>query len=251
MHPLVELSDLHRVYPAGGRAAHALRGVNLRVEHGDFVALMGASGSGKSTLLNIAGGLDRPTSGVCRVNGVETSPAGHDRADATRDDEVGFVFPGFNFLPRASVLENIELPLLCRHRTLSATAMRERAALALARVGLAGLGDRSPADLTDEEKQRVATARALVGDPRLLLADDPARDLGPREAISLMDLFQQLNEQGLAIVLVTHELALARFCRRIALLRAGRIVSDRPVKTRAVAALARACLDLDASLGHE
>ena len=236
MHPVIEISGLHRVYPGGGQPVHAVRGVDLRVEPGEFVAVMGASGSGKSTLMNTLGCLDRPTRGGYRLDGVDTSGLDADALAEVRNRKIGFVFQGFNLLPRTSALENVELPMLYLRPALSGSEMVRRARESLARVGLAGREHHTPAELSGGQQQRVAIARALVLAPALLLADEPTGNLDTRTSVEIMGLFQELNERGMTIVMVTHELDVARFCRRIVVMRDGRVVSDRPVSPRNFAA---------------
>jgi putative ABC transport system ATP-binding protein len=243
MNPVIEITDLHRTYPGGGQPVHAVRGVNLRVERGEFVAIMGSSGSGKSTLMNTLGCLDRPTSGGFRLDGVDTSGLDSDALAEVRNRKIGFVFQGFNLLPRTSARENVELPMLYTHPSMRASEMRARADRALAQVGLAGREHHSPAELSGGQQQRVAIARALVLGPALLLADEPTGNLDSRTSVEIMGLFQQLNDQGVTIVMVTHELDVARFARRTLIMRDGRIVSDRAVWPRSFSAAELTRLD--------
>ena len=235
MGPVIELWDLHRIYQTGATAVHAVRGVTLRVEAGEFVAIMGASGSGKSTLMNLLGCLDRATRGTYRLDGLDVSRLDSDALAAIRNARIGFVFQGFNLLSRTTARENVELPLVYANPTPSRDAMRARATRALAQVGLADRLDHVPSELSGGQQQRVAIARALVLQPRLLLADEPTGNLDTRTSIELMEIFQHLNDAGMTIVMVTHEPDVARHARRTVVMRDGRISADRPVGQRLVA----------------
>jgi putative ABC transport system ATP-binding protein len=232
MHPIIELTGLHRVYRTASTAVHAVRGVNLRVDGGEFVAIMGASGSGKSTLMNVLGCLDRPTRGAYRLNGIDVSRLDSNVLAAIRNRSIGFVFQGFNLLPRTSALENVELPMLYASPTPRAATMRARAAVALKQVGLGDRANHVPSELSGGQQQRVAIARALVLDPVLLLADEPTGNLDTRTSVELMGIFQQLNDAGMTIVMVTHETDIAHYARRTVIMRDGRIVADQPVARR-------------------
>jgi len=230
---VIETIDLTRIYEAA-EPVHALRGVNLTVRPGEFVALMGASGSGKSTLMNTLGCLDTPTSGTYLLDGVDVGRLSRNERADLRNQKLGFVFQGFNLLPRTSAVENVELPLMY-DRTSRVTHPRKRAIEALERVGLGGRLDHQPSQLSGGQQQRVAIARALVNDPAVILADEPTGNLDTRTSIEVMHLFQELNDQGITIVLVTHEPDIARYAKRIVELRDGLIVSDRPVPNRRTA----------------
>jgi putative ABC transport system ATP-binding protein len=236
MAPIIELTDLHRVYRTAATAVYAVRGVSLTVAAGEFVAIMGASGSGKSTLMNMIGCLDRPTRGTYRLKGVDVSRLDGDALAALRNRWIGFIFQGFNLLPRTSALENVELPLVYANPTPGAAEMRRRAAATLAQVGLADRMHHAPGELSGGQQQRVAIARALVLDPVLLLADEPTGNLDSRTSVEIMGLFQQLNDAGMTIVMVTHEPDIARYARRTVGMRDGRIVVDRPIEHRLRAA---------------
>lgn len=230
---VIETIDLTRIYEAA-EPVHALRGVNLTVRSGEFVALMGSSGSGKSTLMNTLGCLDTPTSGTYLLDGVDVGRLSRNERADLRNQKLGFVFQGFNLLPRTSAVENVELPLMY-DRTSRVTHPRKRAIEALERVGLGGRLDHQPSQLSGGQQQRVAIARALVNDPAVILADEPTGNLDTRTSIEVMHLFQELNDQGITIVLVTHEPDIARYAKRIVELRDGLIVSDRPVPNRRTA----------------
>lgn len=211
---------------------HAVRGVSLEISKGEFVAVMGASGSGKSTLMNILGCLDRPTRGAYLLDATDVSELGRDELADIRNQKIGFVFQGFNLLSRTSALENVELPMLYEHRHLSSREQYERAQRALETVGLAERADHHPNQLSGGQQQRVAIARALVNQPALLLADEPTGNLDSQTSIEIMGVFQKLNEQGITIVMVTHELDIARYTKRNVIMRDGYVVTDTPVKDR-------------------
>lgn len=210
-------------------AVHALRGVNLTIESGEFVSVMGASGSGKSTLMNIVGCLDRPTEGVYYLDGTEVSGLSRNEQAEIRNRKIGFVFQGFNLLSRTTALDNVELPLIY-HRGEHMKNSKERAAACLDRVGLADRMDHFSQQLSGGQQQRVAIARALVNSPALLLADEPTGNLDSRTSIEIMELFQELNtREGVTIVLVTHEREIARYTKRCVEMRDGVIVQDQAV----------------------
>jgi putative ABC transport system ATP-binding protein len=234
-HPeLIRVEDVHKYYDLGETRVHALRGVSLLIERGEFVAVMGASGSGKSTFMNILGCLDKPTSGRYLLEGIEVSQLSKRELAAIRNRKVGFVFQGFNLLSRTTALENIELPTL--YAQVSKEEGQKRAQEALQ---LVGLGDRTmhfPSQLSGGQQQRVAIARALVNRPAILLADEPTGNLDSRTSVEIMDIFQKLNAKGLTIVLVTHEADVAQFARRSIQFRDGKIRRDAPIDSRPVAA---------------
>ncbi|MCB9869882.1 MAG: ABC transporter ATP-binding protein [Planctomycetes bacterium] len=235
---MLELRDVRMVYHMGDVAVHALAGVDLTIASGEFVAIMGASGSGKSTLMAILGALDRPTSGSYQLEGVEMTTLARTRLAALRNARIGFVFQSFNLLARTSALENVELPLLYA-RGIPSRERRRRALEALARVGLHGREHHTPGQLSGGQQQRVAIARALVNSPALVLADEPTGNLDSRVSAEIMGLFEELNDAGVTVVLVTHEPDIAACAKRCIVLRDGRILSDDPVVER-VSHLARA-----------
>jgi len=227
---LIELRDIHKEFPLGTTTVAALRGVSLDVAAGECVAIMGSSGSGKSTLMNILGCLDQPTRGDYRLEGVAIDGLKPAQLAEIRNRRIGFVFQGFNLLARTSALENVSLPLLYDRSGRNLDA-RAAASAALARVGLGDRLDHQPSQLSGGQQQRVAIARALVNRPALVLADEPTGNLDSRTTIEVMALFQQLNAEGITLVLVTHEAEVAAYCRRIVEVRDGRIRRDVPVPT--------------------
>jgi putative ABC transport system ATP-binding protein len=234
--PVVKLEDIHKIYGNGTEiSVHAVRGVTIDIQKGEFVALMGASGSGKSTLMNVLGCLDRPSQGRYLLDGVDVSNLDRNERADIRNQKLGFVFQGFNLLARTTALENVELPMLYTKQRVTAHDMRDRAMQALDIVGLANRADHLPNQLSGGQQQRVAIARALVNNPQVLLADEPTGNLDSRTSVEVMGVFQKLNEQGITILMVTHELDIARFCKRNLILRDGRVVSDVEVNPRLIA----------------
>lgn len=233
--PVIRVEDLHRVYRTGKNEVHALRGIDLTIDRGEMVAIMGASGSGKSTLMNILGCLDRPTSGSYLLDGVRVETLNKDQLADIRNTKIGFVFQGFNLLPRTSALENVELPLLY-DRTGRRIDTKAMAREALERVGLGERMDHEPSELSGGQQQRVAIARALVTRPAMILADEPTGNLDSHTSVEVMSVFQALNDEGVTIVLVTHEPDVAQYAKRIVELRDGRIIRDEPVLNRRLAA---------------
>ena len=232
MNAVIKLENVHKVYHTGEVDVHAVRGVSPEIKPGEFVAIMGASGSGKSTLMNIIGCLDRQTEGRYLLDGTDVSELGRDELADLRHQKIGFIFQGFNLLSRTSALENVELPMLYLHRHLSSRERRERAMRSLTLVGLADRAGHHPNQLSGGQQQRVAIARALVNQPALLLADEPTGNLDSQTSIEIMGVFQKLNEQGITIVMVTHELDIARYTKRNLIMRDGRVVSDVLVSDR-------------------
>jgi putative ABC transport system ATP-binding protein len=244
MTPVIAVRDIHKSYELGDVRVHALRGIDLDVRRGEFVALTGASGSGKSTFMHVLGCLDRPSSGHYLLNGRDVATLDGRALAHVRNREIGFVFQGFNLLARTTALENVELPMLYGPRVPGADR-RARAAAALGAVGLGERLDHHPNQLSGGQQQRVAIARALVNDPVLLLADEPTGNLDTRTSIEVMGIFQRLNSQGLTIVLVTHEPDIAEYATRIVAFRDGRVRSDTPVGVRR-----RADVELEAFDAH-
>src|SRR6266536_6197015 len=233
---LVRLIDVHKVYYTGEMEVPAVRGVSLEIKRGEFVALMGASGSGKSTLMNILGCLDRPTSGSYLLDDADVSGLNRDRLAAIRNRNIGFVFQNFNLLPRTSARENVELPLLYSAQRLTNAQLREKADRVLASVGLDGREDHHPSQLSGGQQQRVAIARALINDPEVVLADEPTGNLDSRTSVEIMAIFQQLNERGITILMVTHEQDIAAYAQRNVMMRDGIVRQDCAVTRRLDAA---------------
>jgi putative ABC transport system ATP-binding protein len=233
---VVKLSDVHKTYRTGEMEVHAVRGVSLEIQRGEFVALMGASGSGKSTLMNIVGCLDRPSAGRYILDDADVSGLDRDRLADIRNRKLGFVFQNFNLLPRTSARENVELPLLYGAHRLTNAQLREKADQVLASVGLQGREDHHPSQLSGGQQQRVAIARALINDPEVVLADEPTGNLDSRTSIEIMGIFQQLNQRGITIIMVTHEPDIASYARRNVVMRDGMVLNDRPVAQRLSAA---------------
>jgi len=223
--PVIQLDHIHKTYTMGDVAVHALRGISLTINEGEFVAIMGASGSGKSTTMNIIGCLDRPTRGTYILDGQDVSEMSKDERADIRCQKLGFVFQGFNLLSRTSALENVELPML--YLGVSAAERDRRAKEAIAAVGLAGREQNHPNQLSGGQQQRVAVARALVNDPALILADEPTGNLDSRTSVEVMEIFQRLNrERGITLVLVTHEPDIAQYAQRVVVFKDGKIRKD-------------------------
>jgi putative ABC transport system ATP-binding protein len=229
---VIQLHDVHKTYQTGEVEVKAVRGVTLEIHQGEFVALMGASGSGKSTMMNTLGCLDRPTRGKYYLDGIDVSQLNRDELADIRNEKVGFVFQGFNLLSRTSALENVELPMLYTRQRLDGHTQRERALKALEAVGLSDRADHTPNQLSGGQQQRVAIARALANQPALLLADEPTGNLDTGTSAEIMGVFQKLNDQGITIVMVTHELDIAKYTKRMVVMRDGKVVSDTPVANR-------------------
>jgi putative ABC transport system ATP-binding protein len=232
---VIRLDRVTKIYRSGRNEVPALRGVSLAVDRGEMIAIMGASGSGKSTLMNILGCLDAPTSGDYFLDDVHVNALGRNALADLRNQKLGFVFQGFNLLPRTSALENVELPLLY-DRTGRSLDTRALAGEALARVGLSEREDHVPSELSGGQQQRVAIARALVTHPAVVLADEPTGNLDSRTSVEIMALFQALNDQGITILVVTHESEIAAYAKRLVEVRDGRIIRDEAVRARRSAA---------------
>lgn len=228
MAPLIDVSNLNKIYSLGEVTVHAVADVSLQIERGAFVAIMGPSGSGKSTFVNLLGCLDRPTSGRYFLDGVPVESLDRDQLAVIRNQKIGFIFQTFNLLPRVSAQENVELPLLYTGADVPNSAGRARQALAS--VGLEGREQSLPSQLSGGQQQRVAIARALVNNPEILLADEPTGQLDSRTSVEIMKIFQTLNlQRGITILLITHSDEIAAYADRIVRFRDGRVVSDNPV----------------------
>ncbi len=232
MNAVIQLDEVQKTYHTGEVDIRAVRGVSLRIQPGEFVAIMGASGSGKSTLMNIIGCLDRTTAGCYKLDGVDVSRLNRDQLAEIRNQKIGFIFQGFNLLARTAAVENVELPMLYRQKNISSRERRHSALKSLEIVGLAQRAGHFPSQLSGGQQQRVAIARALVNQPALLLADEPTGNLDTQTSIEIMGVFQKLNAQGITIMMVTHELDIAHYTKRTVVLRDGLIVSDTPVANR-------------------
>lgn len=219
---MIEVENLSKIYQMGGQQVSALAGVDFKIDKGEFVAIMGPSGSGKSTLMNLIGCLDRPTSGIYRLEGLDIQGLKANQLAEVRNRRIGFVFQSFNLLPRASALENVELPLLYGRVPKPA----EIALQALERVGLAHRAKHKPTELSGGERQRVAIARALVNSPAIILADEPTGNLDSVTGKEIMELFQELNEEAVTLILVTHEREVAQQAKRIMQMKDGKIIAD-------------------------
>lgn len=227
--PVISLQNVKKIYELGDNSVHALSGVSLDIEAGEFVTITGASGSGKSTMMHILGCLDRPTEGRYLLNGKDVSNLPREELAAIRNKQIGFVFQGFNLLPRTTAAENVEVPLLYSRPPLSATDRKARALEALESLGLSDRAEHHPSQLSGGQQQRVAIARALVNKPSLILADEPTGNLDTKTSAEVMRLLQELRESsGITIVLITHEAEIAAYGTRIIAVRDGLIVSDTP-----------------------
>jgi putative ABC transport system ATP-binding protein len=231
---VLRVEELHKYYELGETRIHALRGVSLEIQRGEFVAIMGASGSGKSTFINILGCLDRASAGRYLLEGIDVSQHDKRALALIRNQKIGFVFQGFNLLARTTALENTELPTL--YRKIDKAEREKRASEALALVGLAERAHHYPSQMSGGQQQRVAIARSLVNRPSILLADEPTGNLDSRTSVEIMQILQDLNDKGLTIVLVTHEHDIAQFAKRVLVFRDGKIRKDDPVLNRPRAA---------------
>lgn len=221
---LIQLTDVYKIYESGDEEVRALDGVSLRVEKGEFVAIVGQSGSGKSTCMNIIGCLDVPTSGTYTINGEDVSSMGSDELAEIRNKMLGFIFQQYNLIAKLTVLENVELPLI--YAGVRAHERRERALKALERVGLSDRANRYPQQLSGGQQQRVSIARALAGNPSVILADEPTGALDSKTGIEVLEFIQELNRQGNTIVLITHDMSIAQRAKRIVRIQDGKITSD-------------------------
>jgi putative ABC transport system ATP-binding protein len=229
---LLELLDITKIYQLDDVEVRALNGVSFKVEKGDFIAIMGASGSGKSTLLNLLGFLDKPTSGSFLMEGKKFSSLSKDQMAQIRNQKLGFVFQNFNLLPKTASYENVEVPLYYSSKKYSLKTIHEKAFEMLKRVGLEKRSYHIPSKLSGGQQQRVAIARALVNEPDILLADEPTGNLDTKTSIDVMEVFQQLNDSGITIIMVTHETDIAEYAKRVITMRDGLIIQDHQVSPR-------------------
>ncbi len=232
--PLLETHDLVKDYVIGGETVHAVNRVSLSIQRGEFVAIMGASGSGKSTFMNMIGCLDVPTAGALLLDGIDTKTLDSDELAEIRNRKIGFVFQQFNLLARTSALDNVAVPLI--YRGLGYTERRERAQAKLEAMGLGERLQNTPAKLSGGQQQRVAIARALVTDPLMVLADEPTGALDTQTSLDIMGIFQRLNDDGITLIVVTHEPDIAEYAERRIVFRDGKVIEDAPVKSRRRAA---------------
>ncbi len=221
---LIEIQDLSKIYIMGSNELHALKKINLTIEHGEFVAIMGTSGSGKSTLMNILGCLDRPTLGKYYLEGVDVNDKSEDELSDIRNRKIGFVFQSFNLIPRTSALKNVELPMI--YAKIAPEKREERAKMLLERVGLGERLGHVPNELSGGQRQRVAIARALANEPPIILADEPTGNLDTKSSIEIMEMFTALHNEGKTVIIVTHEREIAEYTKRIVTFRDGNIISD-------------------------
>lgn len=228
--PLLETHDLVKDYVIGGEVLHAVNGVSLTIKRGEFVAIMGASGSGKSTFMNMIGCLDIPTSGTLLLDGIDTKTLDSDELAEIRNRKIGFVFQQFNLLARTSALDNVAVPLI--YAGLGYTERRERAQAKLEAMGLGNRLQNTPAKLSGGQQQRVAIARSLVTDPLMLLADEPTGALDTQTSLDIMGIFQKLNDEGITLIVVTHEPDIAEYAERRIVFRDGQVIEDAAVKSR-------------------
>jgi putative ABC transport system ATP-binding protein len=233
--PIIQIDSMTKIYQMGDIQVHALRGISLEIQPGEYVAIMGASGSGKSTLMNMIGLLDRPTDGSYKIRGIESSKMSKDRLADLRNKEIGFVFQQFNLLPRANARRQVELPLF--YAGISGRKSRDMALAALERVGLSDRANHRPDELSGGQQQRVAIARALVNRPSLLLADEPTGALDTKTGAEVLTLFEELHRQSMTVIVVTHDLNVARRAKRVVTLSDGNIISDQPNGHRAAQAI--------------
>ena len=231
MEPVIKIQKLERTFYTGGSTVRALRGIDLEIMKGEFTAIMGASGSGKSTLLNILGCLDQPTKGSYFIDGIDVSRLNKNELAEIRNKKIGFIFQSYNLLARTTAIENVELPLLY-NRKVSAKERRERAIEALKKVGLESRMNHRPNELSGGQQQRVSIARALVNDPVVILADEPTGNLDTKTSYQIMEQFQDLNDKGITIIMVTHETDIAEFTKRNVVFKDGNIIRDEMVQNR-------------------
>lgn len=229
---LLRTEDIHKLYKAGEVEVHALKGVSLEVKRGEFIAIMGPSGSGKSTLLNILGCLDKPTKGTYFLEQTDVSYLKETELAGIRNKKIGFVFQNFNLLPRAKAIENVQLPLLFSINGISSKNNKDNATEALSKIGLKGRENHYPSQLSGGEQQRVAIARAIINDPAIILADEPTGNLDTKASRDIMTIFEALNEDGNTIIIITHDIDIAAYAKRIILFSDGKVIQDKRLESR-------------------
>lgn len=227
MNEIIKISELNKIYDIGSIQVHALKNINLSIEEGEYVAIMGQSGSGKSTLMNIIGCLDKPTSGTYELDGINISSQTERQISYIRNKKIGFVFQSFNLIPRTSALKNVELPMV--YAKIGGNERRQRAKELLEKVGLGDRLEHMPNEISGGQKQRIAIARALANKPSIILADEPTGNLDSTSSIEIMNLFTELNNEGVTIIVVTHEDEIADFTKRVIKFKDGQIIEDRKV----------------------
>lgn len=229
---LIKIEDIHKIYKAGQVEVHALKGISLEIKHGEFIAIMGPSGSGKSTLLNILGCLDKPTEGRYFLEETDVSYLKETQVAGIRNRNIGFVFQNFNLLPRAKAIENVQLPLLFSKNGISSRSGKERAMEALTRIGLKGRENHYQSQLSGGEQQRVAIARAMINNPIIILADEPTGNLDTKTSREIMVIFEELNKDGNTIIIITHDINIAAYAKRIILFNDGKVIRDKILENR-------------------
>lgn len=229
---MIKIENLYKTYNTGSISVEALKDISLIVKEKEFLSIMGPSGSGKSTLMNILGCLDKPTEGVYELDGESVQGMKDDELAVIRNRKIGFIFQSFNLIPRINALKNVELPMI--YAGISAKERKERAIKALQKVGLEERMNHNPSELSGGQKQRVAIARSLVNNPCLIFADEPTGNLDTKSGNEVMSIFQQLNEEGVTIIMVTHELDIAMHTKRMIVCRDGEVIEDKPVKNQII-----------------
>lgn len=227
MNEIIKISELNKIYATGEIQVHALKNINISIEEGEYVAIMGKSGSGKSTLMNILGCLDKPSSGIYELDGIDIASQSERQLSFVRNKKIGFVFQSFNLIPRTSALKNVELPMI--YGKMNAKERRQRAKELLEKVDLGDRLEHMPNEISGGQKQRIAIARALANKPAILLADEPTGNLDSKSSVEIMNLFTELNNEGVTVIVVTHEDEIAEFTKRVITFKDGCVIEDRKV----------------------